>query len=221
MKIFSTCMVIYCAAYAVYGADIKGNIYDKENNPVVNEPVCIIPDAGDRLIEEDKIVTQTTSMGEFVFTDVGVGTYLLRKSERGYPARSIVVQSYDDDLCGLSITQRVNTHTLFVKVNQPLAESLIVRLYPDATTPMSDYNIYGNADTNMPTTYSFTNIYQGQYLLTVENGAGVKSMCDVLIHDNVQSFSITNSSGRIIPFEADIWQDNQGDSAVTWRHIAN
>lgn len=213
------CVTICCAAYITYGAEIGGVIVDKDNKPVAGESIYLIPDAGDRLLQDAGIEATTTPTGEFMFSDVDVGTYLLRRLERGYPAQVVVVQTNSDNISDLFIKQRMNTHALFVQVVQPLAESKIVRLFPGTATPMSDFNHYGNADTNAPTTYSFTNLYEGAYVLTIENSAEIKNICDVFISDDVQSFGITNSSDRISPFEVKLWQDDQSASSVTWKHI--
>jgi hypothetical protein len=213
------CSVIVCLLVINSdGAEIHGLVLDQESKPLAGKVITLIPDHSSRLDMEAKKETTTTQSGEFSFVDLGIGNYYLMGPGKGYRAQPIEISEPTTIYSEIIFKPITARHILNVRILQIPDNSnpIMVRLLPGPATVMSIFNTHGINSLSDPSTYVFTNLYEGSYTLSVENSSKIRSICTVNMSDKPEQFSFTEPFARLNPFTVILWQDEHEQDGHIW-----
>lgn len=200
------------------GAEIHGLVLDQESNPIEGKVIPLIPDRSSSLNWEARKEAITNPSGEFNFVDLGIGNYYLIGPGKGYRSHQIEILETSEIVSDIIFTPVKTNYILNVRIMQipKSSDPLTVRLFPGPLAVMSVFNTHGIKSPSDPSTYIFTNLYEGTYILSIAYTANVESVCTVNISENPEQLSFIETTARLNPFVVKLWQDENEQEGRIW-----
>lgn len=198
------------------GAELHGVVYDHASMPMSAVMIGIAP------ILEDGDIGQimesaTSDTGQFSFTDLEMGKYMLYGPGEGYLASTI-------ELRETSVVSNVVMHPqskvqpLTVRILEwPVdSEPLCVRLFPGDSTAMSFYNVLGESKEDSIPVYVYSNLYEGSYRLSIRDAANRGASCILQLSAETNPIGISESYGTLGKLIVEIWLGEGEHGRTVW-----